>query len=661
MHKITIDHFQRVQFLSAIALSSAGQPAWVGTKIQDDAYVSQLYILDQDQPKCLTQGHESLFIWDDDQTLLFASSRGEKPQPEAETTTFYRIRTDGGEAVLAFTLPLRVREIQIVKRGLYVLTAQIDLAAADYWRMNEEQREAVHAKRKAEADYQIVSEQPYYQDGSGYTNGLRRRLFLYQEDEDRLIPLCDPQFQTSRAVLSPNRKELLVSGAPFVTVRQVKEGLYRIDLDSQKMQCLLSPGQFAIAEMQWLSDDQMLVAMSDQKRYGAVENPYFYRLDRQTGQLELICENEESLGSAVGSDCQYGSGKQSQQHSLGFLSVHTLGHTDEIRCLKADGTWQSLIQIAGSIQALAADEDKLWMIAMEHQNLPEVFCFDLKTKQNRQVTAFNSSVLKDCYVAQPEALRIPAGDFQVDGWVLKPMDYDPNQKYPAILNIHGGPKAAYGTVFFHEMQYWASQGYFVLFCNPRGSNGKGNAFAELRGQYGTIDYDDLMNFTDTVLATYPAIDAKRIGVTGGSYGGYMTNWMIGHTDRFAAAASQRSIANWVSLICYADIGFTFDNDQMGADPWSDVQKVWDQSPLQYADKAKTPTLFIHSFEDYRCLVQEGMQMYNALVHHGVEARMCLFKGESHGLSRIGKPSHRVRRIQEITAWMDRWCKTEAGN
>ena len=100
---------------------------------------------------------------------------------------------------------------------------------------------------------------------------------------------------------------------------------------------------------------------------------------------------------------------------------------------------------------------------------------------------------------------------------------------------------------------------------------------------------------------------------------------------------------------------------MGADPWSDVQKVWDQSPLQFADKAKTPTLFIHSFEDYSCLLQEGMQMYNALVHHGVEARMCLFKGESHGLSRIGKPSHRVRRLYEITAWMDRWCKPATEN
>ena len=453
----------------------------------------------------------------------------------------------------------------------------------------------------------------------------------------------------------------MVSGAPFVTIRQPKEGLYRIDLDTLESHCLLEPGQFSIAEIQWLSKTQILAAMSDQKRYGAVENPFFYTLDAQTGKRELLAENEESLGSALGSDCQYGSGKTDADAPDGLFMVHTLGAFDEVRCLKADGTWHTIMQLDGSIHALAVTDEKLWLIAMLEQKLPELVCFDLKTNELRPLTAFNEAVLKDCYVAEPEPLSIPAGEFQVDGWVLRPKDYDPNQKYPAILNIHGGPKAAYGPVFFHEMQFWASEGYFVMFCNPRGSNGKGNAFAELRGPYGTIDYDDLMNFTDAVLAAYPAIDAERIGVTGGSYGGYMTNWMIGHTDRFAAAASQRSIANWVSLICYADIGFTADGDQMGADPWSDVQKVWDQSPLQFADKAKTPTLFIHSFEDYRCLLQEGMQMYNALVHHGVEARMCLFKGESHGLSRIGKPSDRVRRLYEITAWMDRWCKPATEN
>ena len=202
MNKITIDHFQRVQFPSALALSPAGQPAWVRTRIENDAYTGQLFVLDHDQPKQLTSGNESLFVWDDEKTLLFISSRGEKPQPEAESTTFYRIRTDGGEAVKAFTLPLKVRQIVPVKKGLYVLTAQIDLTAADYWKMSEAEREAVHRRRKAEADYQIVSEQPYYQDGAGYTNGLRSRLFLYDEARNELKPLCEPQFHVSRACQS---------------------------------------------------------------------------------------------------------------------------------------------------------------------------------------------------------------------------------------------------------------------------------------------------------------------------------------------------------------------------------------------------------------------------------------------------------------------------
>ena len=128
------------------------------------------------------------------------------------------------------------------------------------------------------------------------------------------------------------------------------------------------------------------------------------------------------------------------------------------------------------------------------------------------------------------------------------------KKYPAILDIHGGPKTVYGKVFYHEMQVWASKGYFVFFCNIHGSDGRGNEFMDIRGKYGTIDYDELMQFTDKVLETYPQIDASKVGVTGGSYGGFMTNWIIGHTDRFACAASQRSIANWISFSQTSDIG-----------------------------------------------------------------------------------------------------------
>ena len=161
-----------------------------------------------------------------------------------------------------------------------------------------------------------------------------------------------------------------------------------------------------------------------------------------------------------------------------------------------------------------------------------------------------------------------------------------------------------------------------------------------------------MAFTDAALAAYPAMDAENLFETGGSYGGFMTNWIIGHTDRFRACASQRSISNWLSFYGVSDIGPDFVPDQNAADPWGDPEKLWFHSPMKYADRVKTPTLFIHAFEDYRCPVDQGYQMFASLITHGVESRLVCFRGENHELSRSGKPSHRRKRLQEITAWFD---------
>jgi dipeptidyl aminopeptidase/acylaminoacyl peptidase len=206
------------------------------------------------------------------------------------------------------------------------------------------------------------------------------------------------------------------------------------------------------------------------------------------------------------------------------------------------------------------------------------------------------------------------------------------------------------------MQYWANRGYIVIFCNPRGGDGKGNEFADVRGCYGTFDYDDIIAFTDEIIKKYPAIDESKIGVTGGSYGGFMVNWIIGHTDRFKAAASQRCISNWLSFTCTSDIGYFWGPDQLGFSMWENAEKMWDFSPLKYADKVKTPTLFIHSQEDYRCCIPEGYQMYSALKYHNVPTRMCIFHGENHELSRSGKPENREKRLKEITDWMDSYLK-----
>jgi len=281
-----------------------------------------------------------------------------------------------------------------------------------------------------------------------------------------------------------------------------------------------------------------------------------------------------------------------------------------------------------------------------------------RVEQGRAVrlTAFNEEALAGKYIAPCEPLSIESRGWRIDGWVLRPRDFDPKKRYPAVLDIHGGPKMAYGPIFFHEMQVWANRGYFVLFCNPYGGEGRGNAFADMRGKYGTIDYDNLMDFTDAVLARHSQIDPARVAVTGGSYGGFMTNWIIGHTDRFACAATQRSISNWTSFVGTSDIGPTFGLDQTGADSATDVKRMWDCSPLKFADRFRTPTLIIHSDEDYRCPLEQGLQLFAALCGRGVPARIVRFRGENHELSRGGKPQHRLRRLREITDWFDKYTK-----
>ena len=163
-----------------------------------------------------------------------------------------------------------------------------------------------------------------------------------------------------------------------------------------------------------------------------------------------------------------------------------------------------------------------------------------------------------------------------------------------------------------------------------------------------------MEFVDHVIEETPALDPERIGVTGGSYGGWMTNWIIGHTNRFKAAASQRSFSNWLSDFSASEIGPMFDVSEIGATPWEEPERLWWASPAAYVDKVETPTLFIHSLMDHNCPLSEAMQMFAAIKYCGIPSRMCLFEGESHELSRSGKPRHRVRRIREITEWMDRY-------
>lgn len=246
----------------------------------------------------------------------------------------------------------------------------------------------------------------------------------------------------------------------------------------------------------------------------------------------------------------------------------------------------------------------------------------------------------------------------IHGYLVLPPDFKADKKYPLILNIHGGPYSMHASNFFHEAQYMAANGYCVLLMNPRGSYGYGQDHVlGVYGRYGHEDYTDLMTAVSEVTNHHSFVDEDNLFVTGGSYGGFMTNWIVTHDHRFKAAVSQRSIANFVSLFSTSDIGYFFFRDQVGADI-TEVEKLWKNSPQAYTDQVETSLLLIHPLEDYRCPFEQVQQFYTSLKYFGKETEMLVFTDASHELSRAGHPEQRIQRLEGITGWFDRYLSKE---
>jgi dipeptidyl aminopeptidase/acylaminoacyl peptidase len=244
---------------------------------------------------------------------------------------------------------------------------------------------------------------------------------------------------------------------------------------------------------------------------------------------------------------------------------------------------------------------------------------------------------------------------KLHGWIVKPPDFDAAKKYPLILEIHGGPHTAYGVGFFHEFRALAAAGYVVLYTNPRGSTTYGQEFGNvIQYRYPGDDFRDLMSCVDHVIAR-GYVDEARLGVTGGSGGGLLTNWVIAQTDRFAAAITQRCVADWASMWFSCDFAM-FLPTWFRTTPMEDPQAYLERSPVYLAEKIRTPLMVIHSEEDWRCPIGQGEAMFRALKALKKPAVMVRFPGENHELSRSGAPSRRVQNQEHIRRWFDRWLK-----
>jgi|CXWL01.1.fsa_nt_gi dipeptidyl aminopeptidase/acylaminoacyl peptidase len=287
----------------------------------------------------------------------------------------------------------------------------------------------------------------------------------------------------------------------------------------------------------------------------------------------------------------------------------------------------------------------------------ELFVFDMQSGQERKLTSFNAAWRSRTTLSVPERSVVEtAPGVEVDVWFMKPAGHADGQSYPVLLNVHGGPFTQYGEKFFDEFQVYAGAGYGVVFCNPRGSSGQSTAFGRsIIGNMGGDDFHDVMSAFEAALVRMPWADRTRLGIMGGSYGGFMTSWVIGHDHRFAAATSERAVNCWYTMQGTSDIGPSFNEAYLGdrSTIEDDVAAVLRQSPLTYAKHITTPVLILHSEDDLRCPISQAEQLFVVLRRLGKDVEFVRFPDENHELSRSGKPSHRVDRFAVILDYFAR--------
>jgi dipeptidyl aminopeptidase/acylaminoacyl peptidase len=314
-----------------------------------------------------------------------------------------------------------------------------------------------------------------------------------------------------------------------------------------------------------------------------------------------------------------------------------------------------------AVRNVNARAGKLAYLVNDFRTLDDVYVSKADGSGERRLTRHNEALWKELDLAPVERMQYKSTDgTPVDGFLVKPNGWRAGQKYPLILSIHGGPAGQYGVDWYQEFQVYAGKGYGVFFSNPRGSTGYGEEFARgIKNNWGKMDYTDVMTGLDEAIKRNSWIDTERLGVTGGSYGGFMTNWIVGHTDRFKAAVTLRSVVNFISDDGTRDGAYGHEEDFNGF-LFDHFDQYWEASPLKYASKVKTPTLILHSDNDFRVPLEQGEQWFRALKHYGVTTELVIFPRENHNLTRTGEPKHLVESMNWQLYWFDKYVLRNAG-
>lgn len=659
MKKVDYQHFGR--FVYPINLSRFDKKLYfclVKTDFSENKYVSDLYTLRGKKPFKLTSSGDVKSYYKAGGGIVFPSLRSQKDRDAVkngkELTVLQKLSATG-EAEEWLRIEKNVNEFCFINEKSFFFTAGYSFEKQARLKAAKGNEKKAQEQAKEEEDYIVLEGVPFWTNGGSFQNKETSPLYLHKNG--RITPVTDEMTSVMGMFLSADKKTLYYIAAPYAPYMDFENKLFELDVETLESKDISLGKNVFHGSVIPLEGGGALLFATTKEKYGLNENAKVYvRRSSEEPFTLLYGGGIHCFANSVGSDVKMGrtlpeapvvaSGK--------YYTLDTLGDSSHIVGLDIEsGEITQATMERGMVTEFVSDgEGGFYAFCMRGGG---VELYRVNAEGERQLTNLNTECVTKYEYSEPiDVSFVNEKGTKISGFVIKPAGFEEGKKYPAILDIHGGPKTAYGKVYFHEMQLWSSMGYAVMFCNPTGSDGRGDEFSDIRGGYGQTDFNDLMRFVDTVCENFEFVNRYKIAVTGGSYGGFMTNWIIGHTDRFVAAASQRSISNFVSFSNMSDIGAPFGRDQMAAGVWDDVERVWAQSPLKYADKVKTPTLFLHSDADYRCPLAEGLQMFYALCYHGVESRMCIFKGENHELSRSGKPKHRIRRLKEITEWLAKY-------
>ncbi|MGZ4339099.1 MAG: prolyl oligopeptidase family serine peptidase [Gaiellaceae bacterium] len=641
------------------ALTSVGTPrlspdgrrvAYVVNWIDSEAnaYRSRIWVAPLDgsaEPREFTSGKRSDHSprWSPDgRWLAFVSNRDGEEEKKAHGE-LYVMPADGGE-------PRRLTDGKESVEALAWAPDSSRLAFAR--RVRDKAYEEEEDRGRAPRRFTRVF---FKLDGVGWTGDRRKHVFVIGLDGSDERQVTDGDCEDDEPAWSPDGKRIV-----FTSMRgerwdvEFVESLYALEVDSEGSDPnrLTQPDESATSAA--FSPDGALIAY-----LSTVEDGTFPH-HSQIAVMQPDGSDRRVLTASLDRQCApYPLGREPVWDGGRIAFGVEDGGNVHLYTVTADGSGEPEILVGGEQTTGLYDlvEGALVYTASTHDRPHELFGGD-----GKRMTSVCDDFVAGRQIADVERfIAVSADETEVDAWLVRPPGFDEGKKYPVLLTIHGGPFAQYGTGFFDEVQVYAGAGYCVLFSNPRGGSGYSEAWGRaicgpaggIGPGWGSVDYEDVMGVVDTALERFPFLDAERLGVLGGSYGGYLTSWIVGHTKRFKAALSERSVNHLVSAFGSSDVFWIFER-QFGGPMWDNVEEWLRMSPATYAREIETPLLVVHSENDLRCNIEQGEHLFHLLRLLGKEVEMLRFPGEGHELSRSGAPLHRVQRFDAILEWFGRY-------